>query len=228
MRKIVVFGILWSVLFAFSGCSSSGEDEEELFYSVSGKINLTDKEYWLDEMELRFGIFKLDETIPQYSVRLNNPVGGEITFNLANIQAGDYFFKIYVSKNTINLADLLVYQNNNINSDLILSDRNLTLVTYERVQNQVFSSCLQCHGGSSGELAGGLSLMHDKSYSNLTNTPSENSELLRVKPFFVNESFLVKVLYKDGLTFDHPASINASNEDKKLVKNWISKGALEN
>lgn len=224
MRKILLTGTFCLAVLIFIGCGKSTEDE--LFYSISGKVNLTDKEYWADEQEVRFGIFNQGENQPEWSVQLKNPVNGSLNYSLANIPEGEYIFKIYASKNTINKADLLTYGNQKLSTNLVLADKNMTLVFYSRVQEQVFSSCLQCHGGSSGAIASGLNLLPANSYNNLVNTTSENADLVRVKPFLADSSFILNVLYENNISFDHPASSTASQKDKKLVENWIIKGAL--
>ncbi|PCH73977.1 MAG: hypothetical protein COB98_10270, partial [Flavobacteriaceae bacterium] len=83
-----------------------------------------------------------------------------------------------------------------------------------------------CHGGSSGEIASNLNLLAGKSYSDLVSIAAKNSDLLRVKPFSIKESFMVKVLNNKGLSFEHSASISTTNESKKLIENWILKGAF--
>ena len=142
--------------------------------------------------------------------------------------------KVFVYENTINKADLIVYNNYVLDKDITLADESLTLVTFARITKQVFNNCLQCHGGSTGQPAAGLYLLPDSSYKYLVEVNSVNSfgqdstHLLRVKPFFVDSSFIIKVLNNDNLNYDHLGKNIATSDDIQLITYWINNGALNN
>ncbi len=224
-QMIKISGYLAVFLIALS-CSSGGGDDVSEVYSVSGNVIITDMDYLTDNEDIRFGVFNAGETQALSSVKLAITAQGKGSFYMKNIKKGSYEFKIYLAKNGRNIVNLLVYSSQSVKEDLVLKEKNMTLVSYRRVQKQVFNSCMVCHGDSSGEVAANLNLLPTYSYNNLVNVKATNSSLFRVKPFSTKESFMINVLHVDGISFKHQASISASASDKKLVENWIRKGAL--
>lgn len=226
MKQIIYLSTLGSFLFLILSCSSGAGDEVEEMFSVSGTVNLTDPTYWSDQEDLRFGVFKIGETQALSSVKMIKTADAKGSFTLENITKGTYEFKLYLAKNGLNILNLIEFGPQDITENRVLEQKTMTLVSYTRVQKQVFNSCMLCHGGSSGEIAANLNLTKQESYSNLVGVPAKKSSLLRVKPLSVSESFIIKVLQTQGISFDHPASVNVSEGSIKLIKNWIAKGAL--
>lgn len=226
MKQIIRLTTLGTIIFLILSCSSSGGDEVVELFTVSGTVNLTDPTYWSDQEELRFGVFNIGDTQPISSVQMIKTVDDKGSFSLENITEGTFEFKVYLAKNGLNILDLITYGSKSISANSVLEQKNMTLVSFSRIQKQVFNSCMLCHGGSSGEIAANLNLTEEKSYSNLVGIQAKNSSLVRVKPLSVEESFIVKVLQTEDLIFDHPASVNVSEGSINLIKNWIIKGAL--
>jgi len=226
MKQIINLSTLVSLIFLTLSCSSGSSDEVVEMFTVSGAINLTDPTYWSDREDIRFGVFKTGDTQALSSVKMIKIADEKGSFILKNITKGTYEFKIYLAKNGLNVLNLIEYGSKNVTANKVLEEEHMTLVSFDRVQKQVLNSCMLCHGGSSGEIAANLNLTKEESYGNLVEIPSENSSLLRVKPLSVNESFIVKVVKLEGLSFEHPASVNVSEGSINLIENWIRKGAL--
>ncbi len=222
MKQIIL--LILVIITVFSSCKKDKEIEKT--YSISGIANLKDKEYWSDIQEIHIGIFNIDNQRIIKSSKIENSTNSTLNFSLNNIVEGTYHIKIFVYEKGQNKFTLIDYGTFSINQDLSLNEQALVLISYKRVQTQVFNSCIQCHGASSGQLASNLNLMPNISYQNLVNANSTNSTKLRVKPFELDSSFLIDVAKRNNINFDHPASQPIIDGDKNLLENWIIKGAL--
>lgn len=218
--------LLATVIMALTACSSTSDDIAQETYTVTGSVSVSDPAFWIDNQELAVGLF-IDDVETEYTTTLTKPTGTEaITFTINEVKQGDYTCKVYVTENNQYKADLYSYTDKNINMPTDMGLANVTLLSYERVQNQIFSKCTQCHGGASGDPAAGLVLLADSSYSHLYNVQSTNSELLRVNAGDATNSFLMYILNEENLDFDHSASVTATTADKELVELWINNGAF--
>ncbi len=109
----------------------------------------------------------------------------------------------------------------------ILNTKSIDLLPYERIQKQLFTQCVQCHGASQGTEAAGLNLMEGVSYGQLVSHPATYSTKMRVQPSRTDASFLLDVLDGTGTShlgrpFDHSVSISSLTEDDLiLLKAWI-------
>lgn len=119
---------------------------------------------------------------------------------------------------------------NNNESDTILIDvGTIDIGMYSTIQDKVFNTtCIQCHGASTGEPAAGLYLTKGKSYNALVNKQSAKIEGgILVMPGEAEESVLHQALnpnYNLPLRFDHVNMI--SNENMlTLIDRWIDNGA---
>jgi len=222
MKKLTIISLI--LIIVFSSCKK--DEKIKKTYSISGITNVKDKEYWSDIQEIHIGIFNTDNQRIIKSSKIENLTNSTLKFSLNGIVEGTYQVKIFVYDRGQNKSTLIDYGTKSINQDLDLNEQALVLISYRRVQSQVFNSCIHCHGASSGELAGGLSLIPNVSYKNLVNKASKNSTKLRIKPFDIENSFLINVANRKNINFDHPASETVMNGDKELLENWIIKGAL--
>lgn len=198
-------------------------------YSIEGSITITDPESWIESQTIHIGLFLDDAITPSYSIDIDKPEEGEVTtFTFEGVEDKDYSCKVYVAESGIYQADIYQFSDLNITKDIDLSHTDITLLTYDRLQDQLFNQCLLCHGQSSGDLAAGLDLTEESSYSNLVDVQSTNSTLLRVASGSSAESFIIEVLNLDQLTFDHSASSLAKDSDIELLEMWIDEGAKDN
>lgn len=97
------------------------------------------------------------------------------------------------------------------------------------VQAQVFTpSCGGCHSGDSP--AAGLDLAAGRSYEQTVDVPSvQVPELLRVQPGRPSDSYLfIKITGDDRMasgTFQMPIGGELSNDQIRMVEEWIAGGA---
>lgn len=99
------------------------------------------------------------------------------------------------------------------------------LLSYNRIQNQFFSNCTNCHGASE-RAAAGLFLTEGKSYNALVGvTSAKDDDYLLVNPGMAEQSYIVHVLEgkTDKVHYDHTnVSFNSESEDIALLKSWIN------
>lgn len=214
------------VLVVLFATSCSKEETPEALYSVSGAISFNDIEYWRSTQTISFGAFETGSKNPTYKTVLSNSGSNSVSLNLNDLPEGSYEFKVFVEENNNHTIDLYSYGVINVNSNTSLSSAQISLVTYNRIQNQIFESCIMCHGGADGEPAGNLNLLPDSSYIELINVQAEMSNMLRVKPNLPDSSFLISVINEDNLSFEHSSSIMVSNGEMDLLLDWINTGAL--
>jgi hypothetical protein len=91
------------------------------------------------------------------------------------------------------------------------------MATFDSIQANIFTPiCAGCHGGANP--AENLNLDATHSYNDLINVPStEEPSIVRVKPGFPSQSYLVLHLQKEG--------DGASATDVTFIEQWITDGA---
>lgn len=214
----------WLIGIAILGASCGKEEEVVAEFSVSGSVELLDSEFWPQHQKVVFGVFEQGERNPFLSVELLQPAGRQLEFKLQDIPEGEYEVKLYISENVVSKYELVSYGSIRVHNDVVLEERACWFISFERVQKQVLNSCLQCHGGSL-QTAAGLNLYENHSYDLLVKQSATNSLLNRVEPGNADSSFVVQVLKKQDLPFDHSASSTASQGDIQLIVDWINQGA---
>ncbi len=223
------FILFLSVFTAFFSCTHEFIPEEKPSWDVRAELTFTDPQYWPTGQQVRLGAFAADDTKnPVTSIGIEKPTSGQTEVAIGQVSQGTYQFKVYITENAVYKADIANLGDVEITAAKVISAKEIKLVTFSRVQQQILNSCILCHGGSSGELAANLNLMPGKSYSQLVGIPAyKNSSFLRVNTGSGNYSYLYKVLNKD-VDFDHAASSSATSADKQLIFDWINNGAKNN
>jgi hypothetical protein len=91
------------------------------------------------------------------------------------------------------------------------------MATFDSIQANIFTPlCASCHGGANP--AENLNLDATHSYNDLINVPStEEPSIVRVKPGFPSQSYLVAHIQKEG--------DGASAADLSFIEQWITDGA---
>jgi hypothetical protein len=91
------------------------------------------------------------------------------------------------------------------------------MATFDSIQANIFTPiCAGCHGGANP--AENLNLDAAHSYNDLINVPStEEPSIVRVKPGFPSQSYLVLHIQKEG--------DGASATDLSFIEQWITDGA---
>jgi len=220
-------GLVFMSLAILSACSSSGEDTPQPSFEVKGEFRFTDVEFWPENQEVVVGLYESNSNQEIKTHTLNKPGNTSVSYVFTGVQEGSYDIRLVVTENSVYKSKLFEKKGAMVNADVQIPAQTVTMVFFDRIQEQVLNSCLACHGNSN-EVAAGLYLTADKAYSQLVNVNSTKSEMKRVLPGEPDKSFLVKVLQRDGLSFDHAASSTATKDDQTLVENWISAGAKDN
>ncbi|MFV0269096.1 MAG: hypothetical protein ACK5HT_18370 [Draconibacterium sp.] len=215
--------IFFSAMVFVFATSCGGGNEPDPAFSISGTVTFADVDFFPVQQNVIFGLFNPGDIQPIHSVAISKPTGNSAEFIVENVEDGNYEMAVYISENIIRKTDLVNYGNLTVNNDVQLPGKQVTFISYSRVQEQVFSSCLLCHGGTQ-QTAAGLNLYPEHSYSLLVNHESVNSENYRVKPNSAGQSFLIQILKKESLVSEH-GSITATAGDIELVTNWINTGA---
>ena len=182
-----------------------------------------------DSYEILFGTFG-DSDVPLVSKNISKPAGETVTVSLSNIPEGSLSIRLSLAK-AGRQAFYTFYEmklNGIPEDDLVIQEQYVNMISYERIQRQVFNQCIACHGASEGNPAANLNLMPEYSYDNLINVQSEkNTEKKRVLPDNESKSYLTDVLQEEaGLRYDHSTSISSlKTNDIVLLKEWIQAGA---
>lgn len=213
-----------AIILLFVSCTKD-DASETLKYGISGKLIIEDSQNWPTHNQLlEVAIYEQGTQNQVANTTINNTESAEISFIIPNIPAGTYDLSVLVTENSITKSVLYTKSQINLTADVNVNDINITLLTYARIQEQVFNSCLACHGNSN-QAAANLYLTEAESYNNLVNVQSVKSNLLRVKPNESTLSFLINVLERSEINFEHSGSYTATEGDIQLVKNWINQGA---
>lgn len=226
IRKMSKIIVLLTIALVLTSCTK--EDAPiTMEISITASFHIGDPEYWPGDEKVVFGIFNSGAYSAIKEIEVVKPAEDVLDVVLEDIAPGEYVCKLFISENNQNLAVLVDYGLQMFKNTTVLSTRNFSFITLNRVQQQVFTKCYTCHGSSNGQPAAGLILLEGQSYTNLVNVAAENSDMLRVKPFASDESFLINVIDRNNISFDHSASSGLSKSDKDLVIHWIDEGALD-
>ena len=220
----------WIILFAItSACTHPYFPADKANWNVQVLLSFTDAQYWPESQQIRIGAFtSADTKNPVASVVVSKPSGENTQVAIGSVPEGTYQFKLYLTENSNYKVELDDLGEKAVINDLSLTKTGITLISFDRVQRQVFNSCILCHGGSSDQLAANLNLMPAKSYAQLVGVPAyKNSSFQRVNESSATYSYLVRVLNKD-IDFDHASSSSATLADKQLIIDWINEGAKNN
>ena len=198
--------------------------------SISASFRFLHTETYPVSYEVLFGAFG-DSEVPIVSKTVPKPSNdGAIIVSLSNIPEGSTTIRLSLSKSGRN-AFYTLYEmklDGLPAEDIVVSEQTINLLQYGRLQQQVFTQCVACHGGSD-YAAAGLNLTADLSFDNIVDVPSEEepSSKKRVEPNNVAGSFLIDVLKgQAGLTYNHSTGISSlKDDDIVLLEEWIRNGA---
>ncbi len=239
MRKLV-FQFLWlslSFLLCLASCDSGDiypENSETVDgISVDATFRFLHMEAYPKSYDILFGTFNDESDFPIVSKNITKPDDGQmVIISISNIPEGSTSIRLSLSKSGRKTFYTLYEMklNSKPTEDIVIPEQTINLLQYGRIQEQVFSQCIACHGGSD-RVGANLYLTPDKSYSNLVNIQSVKSNKNRVEPSNVSGSFLVDVLIDEqpNLSYQHYMSISSlKDDDITLLKEWIRNDALDN
>lgn len=211
------------------GCTHEYIPEIEETWRIDTELSFIDPEFWPEGQQMRIGIFEgEDAKNPLASTIVNQPQENSINVSINEIPEGTFYLQLYLTEQGIYKTPIANIGEITVDSDVNKEIHDIVLLSYARVQNQVFNKCQLCHGGSSGETAANLNLTVSNSYTSLVNVTAEkNPSMIRVLPGYSSQSFLINVLNKE-IDFDHAASSSATETDIQLVEDWINEGAKNN
>jgi hypothetical protein len=199
-------------------------------FSLTADFRFADIATFPSDYDILFGTFSGESDIPLVSKTISKPSGNEtVSVLLSNIPDNSEFIRLTLAKPGRKTVYVFFEQqiNGDINENVVIPEQNIRLIQYGRIQEQVFSQCIACHGGSS-EAGGALNLTAERSYNSLVDKPSSKQPAKkRVEPGNVPGSFLIDVLTEDtGLNYAHNTGISSLKEDDIiLLKEWIKNGA---
>lgn len=217
---------LLTIAFLFSSCGGSSSGEPQAF-SIKANINISDFEFKSDKEELVLGVFSEEESnVPLYKKTLTKAASN---ITIGAIPAGNYYVRLSVFESSRFKTTLVNYGQQSLQKDLVLTNKTVQLISFNRIKQQILDRCTACHGNAAGQIAAELDLRSDVAYANLVNVASTfSSEKKRVVPNSVDNSFLPQVMRRYNLPFAHTGSPISTASDIELVENWIKNGALKN
>lgn len=224
--------IIIAGLFIISSSCDSGdiypEDEEYSGRNVSITLHFSEKNTWPEEYDLKLAAFGENGETPLTTLLVEQSEESSGTYLMHNVPFEARTIAVSIMNNRKWVCNLSEQQISGNETDITLSDMNVNLLQYNRVQKQIFNQCTACHGGSSFA-AGGLYLTEEKSYDALINkVSSTHPDKKLVEPGLPNSSFIVTVLTDAQATqTNHTTLSSLKNDDITLLKEWIKEGAKQ-
>lgn len=235
----IVNKLLTILLIIFSGVMMQSCDSGDIYpeekkpdgtdIDVNATFRFSHIETFPESYKVIFGSFKDDSPYPISSVVISKPSSDkDLSISLNNIPKEATYVALYLVQEHSNAQIYPFYKytiDSPLEEDLEIPLQEIDLAVSGRIQHQVFSQCLQCHGGS-GFAAAGLYLTEDKSFSMLVNGTAKNSaEKKLVTPHNAQGSFLMDVLKGEALQSRHSSLSSLKDDDITLVEQWINDGA---
>ena len=222
----ILKGCLVLISLFFYRCTHEYIPPEKEKYNVIIELSFVDPEFWPENQRVELGLFQPGESnSPVVQSWVNPPDDLSTKVTLKDVPQGEYELQVFLTENNIYKVMISDLGQISINGDIKETGVPIKLMSYDRVQRQVFNKCQLCHGGSGGDLAAGLNLTRGNSYASLVNVDAELAPTKkRVLPGNADGSFLIDVLQKD-IDFDHSASSSASGDDVQFIIDWINNGA---
>lgn len=202
--------------------------------SVQMEVSFKKLDVWPINYQLAFVVLDAQTGQPTLSKLIRKPSSEEspVTVRLNNLKENQNLFAIAV----INKSQQLIYsyyqyEMKSDEQDMVLPVKEINLLSFDRIQKNIFNTyCIACHGGAESA-AGGLYLTDEKSRTALVNVPSVCSpeKKLLVSPGNPSQSFLTDILTTDRPTIVHHNHTLELPEDEllTLLNTWIEEGASE-
>ncbi|MFQ5676466.1 MAG: hypothetical protein ACE5G1_11255 [bacterium] len=150
----------------------------------------------------------------------------QLTIGQPNLVADIYVGAVRINSNDQKSPTFVLPIQLEVTKDILPFD-----ATFTNIQNFIFSPvCTQCHAGANAPQ--GLRLDRERSFDNLVEVSSrEKPELLRVKPFNPDDSYLIRKLEggPDIIGGRMPLNQTPIPQDQiNAVRRWIALGAPNN
>lgn len=221
--------LLFICLLSLFACSKSETATSTATRKLNASLSFQNTDTWPERYTICLGAFSSSSSLPLKTVDLQKKADNTTQSIELEIPVNTEKIQVYIANSAKQPITVLFEQSVSAGekTDLQLSASSIKLTSFARLQEQVFNSCIACHGGSSGSPAAGLNLTTDHSYSNLVGVAAKNSSKKRVLANDTTQSFIVDVLHQKNLSFAHTASLITPQEDINLIKAWILKGATK-
>lgn len=230
---------LWVLLIVslpaiITGCDSGDIYPEDkaangIDVDVAASFKFTHIDAFPENYKIVFGSFNDDSSYPISSKVIAKPFANEeVSVSLANIPESTTYLALYLVQEHSNykIYPFYIYPIDNMpQEDFEIPLQNIDLAMFGRVQKQVFSQCLQCHGGS-GFAAAGLHLTEGRSHADLVDiTALHNPDKMRISPGNIQNSYLMDILKGEALENQHSSLSSLKDDDIVLIEQWIKGGA---
>jgi len=225
MKNIILAILCIGTLFV-SSCSSSSDSSSTV--SANGTIdlaiNLKNPTLVSERQRLYVGLYKENN----YEATVSKPLESKVeqTINIRNIPNGTFTLKIEAKQGS-NVKSTIYTQPVEITDQNQTVEIDANLASFQRINSGLFKQCANCHDINIASENGNLALNEKVAYNNLVNIDAKNAPIKRVEPYKTAESFLIKVVKKENLPFDHQFEVLAP-EQLKMLEIWIDEGALNN
>lgn len=229
MKAYYYLCLLFFFCMVFTACDSGdiyAEETKKNDKTITAQITLKGIKALPEENKLVLAAYYADEVVPVITQAITAGSENETVTVTLNYVPDDAT-RVTISVLNKTWREIYTYYDGKVPEGKTVSipAQTINLLTYNRLQQQLFSQCVQCHGGSTSAAAG-LYLTEGNSYTNLVSHPAVNSDKGRVTPGFISQSFLVDVLEGNAtLRYTHTNISSLKDEDIALLKAWIESGA---
>lgn len=222
--------VLLCALFV-SGCDDGRiyppEPEATESASVTVSVRFQNTDIWPEAYSLVLGAFEEGASSPYLSKKISMPSSDEEILSLSLTGLSEQTHSVSIALLNRGREVQFNYWSHVYETppqDLTLPLTEIDLVSYARIQSQIFSAyCSRCHGAGN-MAAADLHLVEGASHDSLTEHPATFSEKFRVAPFEPEESFILEVLQNDVLKYNH-TDVLPEAELIQLLRAWIEEGA---
>ncbi len=237
MMKYLNFIFLSTFLFFIFSCDSGDiyPEENQNFTNVELNASFTFSglnAFPESNYQIILGFFDDDATKPITSKVIQKPKNESsiAEINMTKIPTNAKYIRLVLSNSKTGTTIYSFFEEaitEKPSENITIPTQSINLLQYNRIQHEVFSQCIQCHGGGE-RAAAGLYLTEGNSYANLYEIQAVRSTKLRVKPYDANSSFIMDILKERELTGPHASIFTTlSSDDINLVEEWIKSGAEE-
>ena len=231
MNKIIIITFLLPIII-LSACDSGDiypkeNIQEVVDVKVNATFHLSNINAFPENYNIVFGTFIGTSPYPTSYQIVTKPENEEVSVMLDKIPKGTTALKLCLTDKIENKVIHSFFQyplNETPKSDIDIMGEAINLSTFSRIQTQVFSQCLLCHGDGS-TVSAGLHLTTSESYQQLMNIPSVvNPVKMRISPGNISGSFLIDILENATVAKYVHTKISTLKipDDINLIKTWIA------
>jgi len=238
MKTQIIYCLFALILCCLSSCDSGDIYPKDssgnvLNIKVTAVFSLSNIETFPANYKIAIASFSGSSLYPGSFTVIDKPTeeGGLVTVSLSSIPEGTTSISLCLLQAVGNKKVYSFYNyplTETPKANLNIPQQHIDLAPLGRLSAQLFSQCIQCHGGGSSASAG-LYLTPDSVYKYLVNHVAKNSVKNRVTPYSTSNSFLMTVLQtKNVVKYNHTDISTLNAEDITLAEAWIMSGAQNN